>query len=366
MKKTTEFLRMQRLWLCVIAAAAVLSCGGGGGGGGGGPYNPPGSIPDGGGEEPNDDFALGIEMVLINCGTFFMGSPAAEPSRDVNETQHKVTLTEDFYIGRYPVTQKQFFDVMGGSIEERQELSMPGDTSNYGRGKNYPMYFVNWYEAVIFCNKLSELEGYTPSYHLNGETDTDKWVEDYGDIPAIWNKSSPWNSIGIVSGSTGYRLPTEAQWEYARRGDYLNKSTEEDTKPFGIGDGTKMTSGMANFNGKKPYDIAEGGDYDDPEGIYLEQTIPVGKYGDVNAEANSYGLYDMYGNVNDWCWDWYAAFSSAAETDPEGSVVSYATRILRGGSWLSVGMNLRSAKRGTLNPNTRNSGTGFRLVRPSL
>jgi formylglycine-generating enzyme required for sulfatase activity len=108
-----------------------------------------------------------IEMVRINGGTFTMGSPTTEADRNSDETQWQVTLS-GFYIGKYEVTQKQYETVM-------QSLPSSQHDDNYGKGDNYPVYSVRWYDALVFCNKLSMLEGLTPAYSINGKTNPDEW-----------------------------------------------------------------------------------------------------------------------------------------------------------------------------------------------
>jgi formylglycine-generating enzyme required for sulfatase activity len=156
----------------------------------------------------------------------------------------------------------------------------------------------------------------------------------------------------------GYRLPTEAEWEFACRGDYPEKAAETATKPFGVGTGAQMKYDLANFYTYYPYDTAMRGEYSNGLGIrYIGQTSVVGSY-----SANNYGLFDMHGNVWEWCWDWHGTYPKGGLTDYRGPD-SGASRIVRGGSWYSYSRSLRSAHRVGNNPDGRDSDIGFRLVR---
>jgi formylglycine-generating enzyme required for sulfatase activity len=248
------------------------------------------------------------EMVRINGGTFMMGSPANEPERVGDEgPQHRVTVSS-FYMGKYEITQKEYQEVIGTN------------PSRF-KGENLPVDSVSWYDAVEYCNALSRREGLTPAYAIDksrsdpnntGDNDNVKWV-------VTWNRNA-----------NGYRLPTEAEWEYAcRAGTTTRFST-----------GNNITTIQANY-----HEAYQG-------------TIPVGSFA-----PNPWGLYDMYGNVSEWCWDWYGSYSSGTQTDPVG-VSSGFLRILRGGDWIS---SVSSAMRGNCHPNGAdwnfNSGNGFRIVR---
>jgi formylglycine-generating enzyme required for sulfatase activity len=259
------------------------------------------------------------DMVRINGGTFVMGSPASEVSRGDSEVQHTVTVSP-FLMGKYEVTQKEWQDVIGTNIRQQRDKM---DTSRplYGEGDAYPMYYISWYEAVDYCNKRSAKEGLTPAYAISGTNVTR-------------NRSA-----------NGYRLPTEAEWEYACRAGT--------TTPFNTGN--NITTSQANYNGNEPYN-------NNAKGTYRETAMPVGSF-----PSNAWGLYDMHGNVAEWCWDWDGDYSLAAQTDPEGPTgpdSSVPFRILRGGSWGYSGLYLRSACRDLDTPSNRNDDLGFRVVRP--
>jgi formylglycine-generating enzyme required for sulfatase activity len=232
-------------------------------------------------------------FVRINGGTFLMGSPASEVGRDDDEGPQQRVTVSGFYMSKYEVTQKEWTAVMGSN------------PSRF-KGDNLPVEQVSWYDAIEYCNKRSVKEGLTPAYTRNGNNVT-------------WNR-----------GANGYRLPTEAEWEYAcRAGTTTAYST-----------GGSITTGQANYDRN------------------IGKTTNVGSY-----SANPWGLYDMHGNVWEWCWDWYGYYSGGAQTDPVGASSSPG-RLSRGGSWGNTAQYVRSADRSSFTPSFRVSGLGFRLVRP--
>jgi formylglycine-generating enzyme required for sulfatase activity len=260
------------------------------------------------------------DMVRISGGVFTMGSLASEASRSSNEVPHQV-MVSSFYIGKYEVTQKEWVDVMGTN-------------PSYFKGDNLPVERVSWYDVIEYCNKRSIKEGLTPAYTIdktrsdgnnsNGNDEV-KWV-------VTWNRNA-----------SGYRLPTEAEWEYACRAGT--------TTPFFTGN--NITTNHANYNGNNPYN-------NNAKGVYRGQTWAVG-----SGTPNPWGLYNMSGNVWEWCWDWYGSYASGTQTDPMG-VSSGSYRVPRGGSWSYDGQNLRSASRFNYAASYRNNDLGFRLLRPSL
>jgi formylglycine-generating enzyme required for sulfatase activity len=228
----------------------------------------------------------------IEGGTFTMGSPSNETGRQANEgPQHQVTVSA-FYMGKYEVTQAEYEAVMGTN------------PSNF-KGSNLPVEKVSWLNAVEYCNKLSQKEGLTPAYQISGT-----------------NVTCNWNA-------NGYRLPTEAEWEYACR---AGTTTVYNTGSNTVSDDTGWHSGNSN-----------------------KKTNPVGQ-----KPPNAWGLYDMHGNVFEWCWDWFGNYSSGAQTNPRGPDFG-SGRVIRGGSWFWGGSGVRTAIR-----YGRTSGLydyGFRLAR---
>ncbi|MCL2442930.1 MAG: formylglycine-generating enzyme family protein [Treponema sp.] len=235
-----------------------------------------------------------LGFVRINGGTFTMGSPANEAGRESDEIQRQVTISA-FQMSRYPVTQGEYQEIMGTN-------------PSHFRGDNLPVEQVSWFDAIDYCNRRSQREGLTPAYTISGSGN---------------NRTVTWNR-----NANGYRLPTEAEWEYACR---AGTTTAYNT-------GANITTSQANFDS--------------------ERTTPVDRY-----PANRWGLYDMHGNVLEWCWDWYGAYASGAQTNPTGAV-SGDNRVIRGGSWhISVGLT-RSASRVHSYPSLRYDFVGFRLLRP--
>ena len=293
--------------LLITTALVFIGCSDSGGdGGGGGGDDTPIPIP-------------GFEW--IKAGTFTMGSSIdTDPDRGGNEDQHPVTLTKGFYMSKYQVTQKEYLDVMESNPSYFT-------TSPEGNPDKLPVEQVNWYHAIAFCNRLSILAGLTPVYTVSGISNTDAEVWKHSEVPT--GNNTTWNDVEMNYTANGYRLPTEAEWEYACR---AGKETA-----FSYGD-------TAN------------GDYMWYSANSDWMTHEVGK-----KLPNAWGLYDMHGNVYEWCWDWYAA-TYEGSTDPEGPATG-ADRVFRGGCWGHGAQYARSAYRDSLVPGSRYYHIGFRLVR---
>jgi formylglycine-generating enzyme required for sulfatase activity len=254
-------------------------------------------------------------MVSILGGTFQMGQDG------VAAPVHSVTVSA-FSMGKYEVTQEQYQAVMGSNPSNFSASPADGEI----QGKR-PVEHVSWYDAIVFCHRLSMMEGLVPAYTISGSTDPRDW----GTVPSGSNDSI-WDAVTVDWIASGYRLPTEAEWEYACRAGT--------TTAYNTGDTISDSTGWYSSNsGSKTHEVGK-------------------------KPANAWGLYDMHGNVDEWCWDWYGSsyYSSSPSSDPQGPS-SGSSRVRRGGSWSSVGGLPRSADRGSCVPWLR-YGDGFRLVRP--
>ena len=248
----------------------------------------------------------------------------------------EVTLSS-FWISKYEVTQEEFVSVMTGNtngIEANPSWFDYGPTAGEVQERR-PVENVSWYDAIVYCNLLSMREGLTPCYTIKGSTDPAAWgtsptwfdAEDYDD----------WKSVTCNFDADGYRLPTEAEWEYAARG-----GNPED----GSWDNTYSGSNTLD-------DVAWYRDNSD------RKTHEVGK-----KQANALGLYDMSGNVLEWCWDWYGSSSGypSGTEDPAGPDAG-SSRVDRGGSWGHFASDCAVSNRGYDYPCSRYDYYGFRLVR---
>ena len=236
-----------------------------------------------------EDLGKGVklEMIAIPGGTFWMGSPENEAERHDNEgPQHQVTVPS-FFMGKYPLTQAQYQAIIGNN-------------PSYFKGNNRPVETVSWDDAVLFCEELSQRTG------------------------------------------KSYRLPSEAEWEYACRAGTKT--------PFSFGD--NITPDLVNYDGNYPYKSA-------PKGKYRQQTTDVGTF-----PPNSFGLYDMHGNVWEWCEDdWHENYINApTDGSAWNSRSGSNTKMLRGGSWSSIARYCRAAYRGRYSRGDRNYCCGFRVV----
>ena len=250
-----------------------------------------------------------LEMVLIQSGKFMMGSPKDELGRRDDEgSQHEVKIVAPFFMGKYPVTQAQWRGVADLPQIDQKLESAPA----HFRGDNCPVEQVSWHDAVEFCARLQKHTG------------------------------------------KPYRLPSEAEWEYACRAGTIT--------PFHFGD--SITTELANYRGtdwKIDKDTTYSGSYGDgPYGKFRQTTTDVGSFN----IANAFGLCDMHGNVREWCLDHWHKTYNGAPTDGSAWITSgeRGYRLLRGGSWHSNPTYCRSASRLNYTPSGRKYDFGFRVV----
>ena len=270
---------------------------------------------------------IGMKMVLIPPGEFMMGSPDDEKNPGDDEgPRHRVQISRPFLLGQYEVTQAQFEELMGFNPSYFSPDGSGSDKVDAFNTSRFPVESVSWYDAVEYCNRLSKKEGREPYYRLrNVKKDGKSIVE---------------AEVAILGGN-GYRLPTEAEWEYACRAGT--------TTPFSWGRTANGREG--NMRGDFPYGT-------ETTGPYLGRTMKVGSY-----SANYWDLYDMHGNVWEWCQDWDDKdyYADSPSVDPEGPG-SGSFRVERGGSWhVSPGF-CRSAYRFRTTPGFRYDNLGFRVA----
>ncbi len=286
-----------------------------------------------------DDATAPVGMALIPAGAFTMGSDE-HPGYGEQPT-HSVYVSA-FYMDRYEVSKALWDEVYQWAVTRGYSF----DFANSGEGKaaNHPAHTMTWYDCVKWCNARSEKEGRVPAYYTSTA------------LTGVYRSGlvNVENGNGWVKWNTGYRLPTEAEWEKAARGGLSGRR-------FPWGD--TITHAQANYysSSSYAYDISPTRTY---HPSYATGAWPYTSPVDFFA-ANAYGLHDMAGNVSEWCWDWYSSafYSSSPGTDPRGPATG-SRRVNRGGGWNDYAIYCRTAYRYSLYPSDRPNNIGFRSVLP--
>ena len=265
-------------------------------------------------------------FALIPAGEFTMGDVL---DGDPKAPPHQVNVSA-FYIGQKEVTKAEWDSVRIWAVSH----GYPDLAAGYGKAAEHPVESVSWWDVVKWCNARSEQEGLMPCYTVGGAVMRSGTTE-----PTVnWTAS-------------GYRLPTEAEWEKAARGGLSGKR-------FPWGDTISHTQANYNSSASYGYDISPTLGYHPAYSTgSIPHTSPVGSF-----SSNGYGLQDMAGNAIEWCWDWYGTYASGAQNDPRGAS-SGTSRVLRGGDWHYYANYCRAAARYSYNPGDANYYRGFRVTR---
>lgn len=234
-------------------------------------------------------------MIHISPGTFTMGSPTNEVDRYWDETQHTVVLTRGFYICKYPVRQSDYVALIGSNPSHFTPANGYPECT-----LNCPVETVSWHDATNYCAKFTQREA----------------------------------AAGRLAPGWQYRLPTEAEWEYACRAGTTTRFS------YGDDPGYVNLASYAWYYGNS---------------VIVTHTVGF-------LKSNPWGLYDMHGNVSEWCQDWYGEYPSGTVSDPQGPASGVAHRVVRGGNYFTTGGFCRSAQRANLDPASARSSTGFRMV----
>jgi formylglycine-generating enzyme required for sulfatase activity len=290
---------------------------------------------------PGDDFGdENLEgFILCTGGAFSMGSPSGETGQGDDENEHEVTLTHNYLIMDTEVTQADFQDVLKHNPSEAASC-----------GADCPVENVSWYDAIAYTIVLSETDDLPPCYELSSVLCWDGIYDDENEETrfcagqgGIFTAEAALKGISSVYECEGYRLPTEAEWEYAARAG--------------------QTTALFNGDLTKPDNCNDPDPNLDLVGWYCGNSSAKAHSGAL-LQKNGWNIYDMHGNVSEWTWDEYSSYSSGDTEDPESTVGDGETnKVHRGGNFAGHAKACRSAARGSDLPSTRYAYIGFRLVK---
>jgi formylglycine-generating enzyme required for sulfatase activity len=272
-------------------------------------------------------------FALIPQGAFTMG----DSLDGLSDAPTRTVTLDAYYMGKYEVTKAEWDEVRTWGLSNGYTDLAAGS----GKASNHPVHSIDWYNMVKWCNARSQKEGLTPAYYTN---DAQTTIYKTGSVN-VTNAQVKWSA-------SGYRLPTEAEWEKAARGGLSGKR-------FPWGD--TISHSQANYYASSGFSYDSSGSVNNFHPTYATgnypYTSPVGAFA-----ANGYGLHDMVGNVWEWCWDWYGTDAVDSQTNPRGTT-SGTYRVFRGGSWNYNAGDSRVAGRYYYNPTDTYNLVGFRVLR---
>ncbi|MBP5695127.1 MAG: SUMF1/EgtB/PvdO family nonheme iron enzyme [Treponema sp.] len=248
----------------------------------------------------------------------------------------RTVTVSPFYICEHEVTQAEYESVMGSGSNPSSFNSNPASGETQA---NRPVENVSWYDALVYCNKRSMAEGLTPCYTINGSTNPPAW----GNVPT--SSDSTWNAVICNFNANGYRLPTEVEWEYAARGGASGCSAANPNDYAGTDDRASLGSYAWYLNNAW---------------LVGESSPNYGTHEVKKKNPNGLNLYDMSGNVSEWCWDWFGSIDAST---PSAGSSSGSSRVGRGGAWGREDDLCSVARRIGISPHIRNVYIGFRVVR---
>ena len=264
-------------------------------------------------------------FVEVTGGTVTGDTKYASSDNDYIFVAGRTVTISDMYVCDHEVTQAEY--------EKYCKYGSSSPSSDYGYGDNYPAYYVSWYDAIVYCNLRSIDEGLTPAYKIGEETDPRKWSGIVGDSENGYcgpsSSNSTWNALTYDKEAKGYRLPTEAEWEYIAR------EAGTSTTTYSGSDTIDDVAWYSSNSSSKTHEVK-------------------------GKNANSLGIYDMSGNVWEWCYDWYGKVSS---TIADTGASSGSSRVICGGSWDYSASSCAVSYRDYSYPYHRVYIYGFRVVR---